>query len=224
MANDTSGNPYETTDVPEEANPQSVLQGTWSIRERFVCCDGSTELPRICHATLETENLSSFDQTLKCAPPFFDKIWPVLVLLVILSSWLNLGRAIELGAVVVMVGLGLGGSFFTKVVKIRLYESQATRRSRRKVRRGASIIRGLAIVLGLGLFLFLMNSSVSSNVGAVLIFVVIAAGLFAPQMVFDWTTTPKLSMQRNKDGSYRIEGLNDQYVATLNKHQGEAWY
>lgn len=220
MAHDTSRNPYEAADVV--GDERGALPGSWTIEGREVCCDDSVELPRICHITLQTENLLSFDSKLKCMPDFVGKIWLVFLVVVVAVRWLNLSVVMYL-VIAFGTGLSLVGSLATKTVTVRLYETHATRHSRRKTRRLSMLINGSAIVLGLLAMLFVLETDVSPTFAAIVIFVLVSVPVFAPGMLLDWTTTSKLSVDTNKEGSFRIDGLTDAYLSALQKYQAESW-
>lgn len=213
-------NPYQTTEIAGDAIGVARDDDTWSLRDGVLYCGPNTTLPKICYATLATTGLVPYERKLKRLSFISEGIVVVGVPALFLSR-----DAIGLSVtefVLALVGIFLGAGIIERTVsrsiRLRLYESQAVRESRRKRTFLSYAFKGQAVLVGVGLFWTMMDGTVSSPAIVPASFLAAAIGFFGPDLLLKGNKAPSLVAMKSEGGLFAIGGLSPEFSSALEAH------
>ena len=214
-------NPYETTDLPENSDQHRSTTGDWMVRDGVLLCGSTVVLPEICYETLETNDLVPYDLKLKGPATIFSTIWVGAVVVLFFASRLS-SFSLRIGAALLLL-LFFADKLAQKWIRLRMFESQEIRTSRRSRTVRSCVIRGSCLIVGVVVYFGFLSGSVSSDVKYVSLFLLIMGGIVLPDFLLKVQKAPEFTVIESDVDMFVVAGPSHQYLTALASHRGDSW-
>ena len=195
------------------------------VRDGVLLCSSNVVLPEICYETLETNDLVPYDLKLKGPSTILSTIWIVLgVALFFVNRLSSLSLRYNLIGGALLLFSFVADKLTQKSIRLRMFESQEIRTSRRNLTRRSRVIRGsflIAAFVWIGIVFIGIRLS-ADIMGVVWILLVMGASL-GPDVLLKGQKMPQFVVTESDVGMFVIAGPSHQYLTALASHTGDSW-